>query len=127
MTSAQLDPSAQAPCTSTTLRAWTCAGVWARTSKWPSAPESAATVSARTTRVIFIEPTPYLKFLSGSVAPIGDFRPTQPQRYGGHVTVRAGLWMSGTGARAKREPGIHNHDREYGFRACQVAHPGMTR
>jgi hypothetical protein len=20
--------------------------------------------------------------------------------------------------RAKREPGIHNHDREYGFRAC---------
>src|SRR5260370_35527151 len=29
--------------------------------------------------------------------------------------------------RAKREPGIHNHDREYGFRACaQVAHPGMT-
>jgi hypothetical protein len=33
------------------------------------------------------------------------------------------------------EPGIHNHDREYGFRACasgrlsptRVAHPGMTR
>ena len=36
--------------------------------------------------------------------------------------------------RAKREPGIHNHRREYGFRACAVvgqsttenAHPGMT-
>src|SRR4029077_20955624 len=36
--------------------------------------------------------------------------------------------------RAKREPGIHNHDREYGFgdaqlRICglrQAAHPGMT-
>ncbi len=26
------------------------------------------------------------------------------------------------------EPGIHNHDREYGFRACaaSAAHPGMT-
>ena len=30
--------------------------------------------------------------------------------------------------RAKREPGIHNHDREYGFRACaKQAHPGMTK
>jgi hypothetical protein len=29
--------------------------------------------------------------------------------------------------RAQREPGIHNHDREYGFRACaKRAHPGMT-
>jgi hypothetical protein len=28
--------------------------------------------------------------------------------------------------RAKREPGIHNHDREYGFRACaKMAHPQM--
>ena len=27
-----------------------------------------------------------------------------------------------------REPGIHNHDREYGFRACaKKAHPGMTK
>ena len=24
--------------------------------------------------------------------------------------------------RAKREPGIHNHDREYGFRACAKRH-----
>jgi hypothetical protein len=23
-----------------------------------------------------------------------------------------------SGARQSREPGIHNHDREYGFRAC---------
>ncbi len=22
--------------------------------------------------------------------------------------------------RAKREPGIHNHDREYGFRVCAI-------
>jgi hypothetical protein len=30
--------------------------------------------------------------------------------------------------RAKREPGIHNHHREYGFRACVLrTHPGMTR
>jgi hypothetical protein len=37
--------------------------------------------------------------------------------------------------RAKREPGIHNHDREYGFRACAkgrilrcaIAHRGMTK
>ncbi|WP_346297150.1 hypothetical protein LRC39_10120 [Rhodopseudomonas sp. P1] len=29
--------------------------------------------------------------------------------------------------RAQREPGIHNHRREYGFRACALrAHPGMT-
>ncbi|WAB79659.1 hypothetical protein [Rhodopseudomonas palustris] len=29
--------------------------------------------------------------------------------------------------RAAREPGIHNHRREYGFRACALrAHPGMT-
>jgi len=26
--------------------------------------------------------------------------------------------MSVIRGRAKREPGIHNHDREYGFRAC---------
>ena len=31
-------------------------------------------------------------------------------------------------ARRSREPGIHNHDTEYGFRACaKRAHPGMTR
>jgi hypothetical protein len=30
--------------------------------------------------------------------------------------------------RAKREPGIHNHRGEYGFRACaKWAHPGMTK
>jgi hypothetical protein len=30
--------------------------------------------------------------------------------------------------RAQREPGIHNHDREYGFPGLrQAAHPGMTR
>ncbi len=30
--------------------------------------------------------------------------------------------------RAKREPGIHSHDRDYGFRACaKMAHPGMTK
>ena len=28
--------------------------------------------------------------------------------------------------RAKHEPGIHNHDREYGFRARARARPGMT-
>src|SRR5262249_10352917 len=29
--------------------------------------------------------------------------------------------------RAKREPGIHNHDRGYGFRVCVLrTHPGMT-
>ncbi|MFK4722550.1 hypothetical protein ABIE89_003650 [Bradyrhizobium niftali] len=28
------------------------------------------------------------------------------------ITVIPGL--------AKREPGIHNHDREYGFRACAL-------
>jgi hypothetical protein len=25
-----------------------------------------------------------------------------------------------SGARRSREPGIHNHDREYGFRACTL-------
>src|SRR5882724_7600177 len=28
--------------------------------------------------------------------------------------------------RAKREPGIHNHDREYGFRACAKAVAWMS-
>jgi hypothetical protein len=31
------------------------------------------------------------------------------------------------GASKASEPGIHNHDGEYGFRACaKRAHPGMT-
>src|SRR6185437_573488 len=33
-----------------------------------------------------------------------------------------------SGAERSDEPGIHNHDREYGFRACaKRAHPGMTK
>jgi hypothetical protein len=31
------------------------------------------------------------------------------------------------GCAAWRTPGIHNHDREYGFRARAFARPGMTR
>src|SRR6266478_4677309 len=31
-----------------------------------------------------------------------------------------------SGATRSVEPGIHNHDREYGFRSAPVAHPGMT-
>jgi hypothetical protein len=32
-----------------------------------------------------------------------------------------------SGARRRREPGIHNHHREYGFRArAKAARPGMT-
>jgi hypothetical protein len=35
--------------------------------------------------------------------------------------------MSFRGASEASEPGIHNHRREYGFRACaKEAHPGMT-
>ncbi|WMT77125.1 hypothetical protein [Bradyrhizobium sp. Ash2021] len=29
-----------------------------------------------------------------------------------------GLFLIVIPGRAQREPGIHNHDREYGFRAC---------
>jgi hypothetical protein len=28
--------------------------------------------------------------------------------------------------RAQREPGIHNHDREYGFRACRLRSGGRA-
>ena len=52
MTPAQLEPSAQAPCTSTTLRATTGEAVSARASNPLNAAVNAA--SASTTRTIFI-------------------------------------------------------------------------
>jgi hypothetical protein len=46
----------------------------------------------------------------------------------------ASLFLRHSGASRSDEPGIYNHDREYGFRACAkrrilrcaIAHPGMT-
>jgi hypothetical protein len=32
--------------------------------------------------------------------------------------MRSGKFAIVIPGRAQREPGIHNHDREYGFRAC---------
>ena len=34
------------------------------------------------------------------------------------LTLASGNKENVIPGRAKREPGIHNHDRDYGFRAC---------
>src|SRR5216684_7313757 len=83
MTAAQLEPSAHAPCTSTTLRASVGADVCARAPTLLSIAASAATVSAITTRAIFIIPTPWPKLPCAALRVISVFRPTGSQRYGG--------------------------------------------
>src|SRR5258708_13476151 len=41
-----------------------------------------------------------------------------------HLTIKSSF----RGASETSKRGIHNHDREYGFRACaKRAHPGMTK
>src|SRR6202171_2333867 len=139
MTAAQLEPSAHAPCTSTTLRASVGAAVCARASNPLSFAANAATVSAITNRAIFIIPTPWPKLPCAALRVISVFGRWGRNVTGVHSSVnfrkmpRAGgdvetgfehreevreTTSSFRGASGRSEPGIHNHCREYGFRAC---------
>src|SRR5438477_9859648 len=69
MTSAQLEPSAHAPCTSTTLRASTGAAGWACASNPPSVPVSAPATNVATTRKFIIDLAPALKFSAPKLTP----------------------------------------------------------
>src|SRR5258706_1516221 len=62
ITSAQLEPSAHAPCTSTTLRASTGAAGWASASNPPSVPLSTPTAITASVRNFVIDQTPWLEF-----------------------------------------------------------------
>src|SRR6267143_1178322 len=64
MTSAQLEPSAHAPCTSTTLRATAGFAVCADASAAKSIVESTLTATTTHFRPVFICRTPYESFMS---------------------------------------------------------------
>src|ERR1700730_10514628 len=81
MTAAQLEPSAHAPCTSTTLRASVGAAVCARASNPLSVAANAATVSAITNRAIFIIPAPWPRLPCAALRVISVFG-----RWGRNVT-----------------------------------------
>src|SRR3954452_22926321 len=67
MTSAQLEPSAHAPCTSTTLRASTGAVVWALACRPPNVPARRQTAIAAPTFRTFIDLTPSFDNLPGAL------------------------------------------------------------